>query len=126
MKKLLAYLLVCCFLPNFAVAEQSETEYWLELINKSKTILIGRYHEVEQDSYKLEIKYGWGAEIEDNIKQSSFGYVNTKEDLMIFLSDNKGWLIITLEEIPYAEAALPYKLLGSPEWAMVDGHIAHY
>lgn len=124
-KNVICFILLFFF--TFTSLAKTETEYWAEVIEKSKAVVIGQYHEISENSYEFRVKYGWGEEVATTINHTSLGYVDTNEDLMVFFSNGKSWFLQITEEIKYSEAGVPYNLLGSPEWGVTDdGQISHY
>lgn len=122
---LIALTFLCCVCSNQAHATTSE-QYYRDVIKQSQTVVIASYVQ-GPNGVKLQIKYGWGAPVQSLEQVSGAGFIDTREDQLIFIANSNGSGFVLVDQIPYSEAQIPYKLLGSPEWGVTpDGGIAYY
>jgi hypothetical protein len=118
------------FLHVSPVIADESVQVWDEIIKESKTVVLGSYHVVnkEQKTFEFRVKYGWGEEVVTKFKGDGHStYIVPEEDVLIFFGNSPGYFLNKIYEIEYSKATVPYKLLGSPEWAVTeDGEISHY
>ncbi len=126
-KFLLSFIVFLYASPVFA---NESVKTWDEIIKNSKTVVLGSYHLVnkERKNFEFRVKYGWGDEFMTKFPANGFNtYIVPEQDMLIFFENSTGFFIKKIEEIEYSKATVPYKLLGSPDWAVTeDGEITHY
>jgi hypothetical protein len=110
---------------NQARAETAE-QYYRDVIQRSQTVVIAAYVK-RPDGVTLQVKYGWGKEFTTLEYVYGAGVIKSTEDQLIFIANNGRRGVQIIVQIPYSQAQVAYKLLGSPEWGITpDGMIAYY